>query len=148
MHRLIVTSATALGIFVALLLAKTCAAQQQHATAVTAREPDVLFVPTPKDVVNRMLDLAQIKKTDLVYDLGCGDGRIVVAAAKRFGCKAVGYDIDPERVRESRENVKKNKVEHLVTIEQRASIPFRGLEDKATPNTGNKCFCFCRDRSR
>ncbi len=105
MHRLIVTSATALGIFVSLLLANTCAAQQQNATAVTAREPDVLFVPTPKDVVNKMLDLAQVKKTDLVYDLGCGDGRIVVAAAKRFGCKAVGYDIDPERVRESRENV-------------------------------------------
>lgn len=119
MHRLIVTSATALGILVPLLLEKTCMAQQQHAAAVTAREPDVLFVPTPKDVVNKMLDLAQVKKTDLVYDLGCGDGRIVVAAAKRFGCKAVGYDIDPERVRESRENVKKNKVEHLVTIEQR-----------------------------
>ena len=119
MHRLIVTSATALGILVPLFLAKTCAAQQQHAAAVTVREPDVLFVPTPKDVVNKMLDLAQVKKTDLVYDLGCGDGRIVVAAAKRFGCKAVGYDIDPERVRESRENVKKNKVEHLVTIEQR-----------------------------
>lgn len=80
---------------------------------------DVPFVFTPQDVVDKMLQLAKLKKNDLVYDLGCGDGRIPVTAAKKYGCKAVGYDLDPERVKESLENVKKNKVEHLVTIEQK-----------------------------
>jgi len=80
---------------------------------------DVPFVFTPQDVVDQMLQLAKLKKNDLVYDLGCGDGRIPVTAAKKYGCKAVGYDLDPERVKESLENVKKNKVEHLVTIEQK-----------------------------
>jgi precorrin-6B methylase 2 len=83
------------------------------------REPDVIFVPTPQDVVDKMLELAQVTKGDLLYDLGCGDGRIVVTAAKRYGCKAVGYDIDPERVNESLENVQKNNVGDLVTIEQK-----------------------------
>jgi uncharacterized protein (TIGR03000 family) len=82
------------------------------------RERDVVYVPTPQAVVDKMLELAKVKKGDLVYDLGCGDGRIVVTAAKKYGVKAVGYDIDPERVKESRENVKKNKVEKLVTIKE------------------------------
>lgn len=82
------------------------------------REPDIHFVPTPQEVVNRMLKLADLKKDDVLYDLGCGDGRIVVTAAKDYGVKAKGFDIDPERVQESRENVKKNKVEKLVTIEE------------------------------
>jgi precorrin-6B methylase 2/LEA14-like dessication related protein len=80
---------------------------------------DVIYVPTPQDVVDKMLELAEVKKDDLVYDLGCGDGRIVVTAAKRFGCKAVGFDIDPRRVEESLENVQKNNVGHLVGIEQK-----------------------------
>jgi predicted O-methyltransferase YrrM len=80
---------------------------------------DVEFVPTPQNVVDKMLELANVKKDDLVYDLGCGDGRIVVTAAKRFGCKAVGFDIDPQRVKESLENVEKNNVGHLVSIEQK-----------------------------
>jgi uncharacterized protein (TIGR03000 family) len=83
------------------------------------REPDILFVPTPQDVVDKMLELAEVKKDDVVYDLGCGDGRIVVTAAKKYGCKAVGFDIDPERVEESKQNVKKNGVERLVTIEEK-----------------------------
>jgi tRNA G37 N-methylase Trm5 len=83
------------------------------------REPDVIFVPTPQEVVDKMLELAEVKKDDVVYDLGCGDGRIVVTAAKKYGCKAVGYDIDPQRVKESLENVKKNNVEKLVKIEQK-----------------------------
>jgi predicted RNA methylase len=66
-----------------------------------------------------MLELAEVKKRDLVYDLGCGDGRIVVAAAKKYGCKAVGYDIDPKRVKESLANVEKNGVGHLVAIEEK-----------------------------
>jgi SAM-dependent methyltransferase len=90
------------------------------AQAETAKktEPDVIFVPTPQEAVDKMLEMAEIKKGDLVYDLGCGDGRIVVTAAKRYGVRAVGVDIDPRRVEESRENVRKNNVEHLVTIKQ------------------------------
>jgi len=83
------------------------------------REPDVIYVPTPDDVVDMMLHLARVKRDDVLYDLGCGDGRIVVAAAKKYGCKAFGYDIDPERVAESVENVRKNKVRRLVTIEEK-----------------------------
>jgi SAM-dependent methyltransferase len=83
------------------------------------REPDVVFVPTPQVVVDKMLELARVKSTDLVYDLGCGDGRIVVTAAKRYGVRAVGFDIDPERVAEAKANVKQAGVEHLVTIEER-----------------------------
>jgi cyclopropane fatty-acyl-phospholipid synthase-like methyltransferase len=82
------------------------------------RKPDIFFLPTPPEVVEKMLELAQVKKGDLVYDLGCGDGRIVISAAKKFGCKAVGYDIDPNRVKESRKNVDANNVGDLVTIEQ------------------------------
>ena len=83
------------------------------------RQPDILYVPTPREVVDKMLEMAQLQQDDLVYDLGCGDGRIVIAAAKKYGCKAVGYDIDPERVKESRKNVDANNVGELVTIEQK-----------------------------
>jgi tRNA G37 N-methylase Trm5 len=82
------------------------------------KEPDVIYVPTPQEVVDKMLELAEVKKSDLVYDLGCGDGRIVVTAAKKFGAKGIGFDIDPQRVKESLENVKKNKVQDLVAIKQ------------------------------
>jgi tRNA G37 N-methylase Trm5 len=82
-------------------------------------EPDVIFVPTPQKVVDRMLEMAKVTGDDVLYDLGCGDGRIVVTAAKRYGCRAYGYDIDPERIRESRENVRSNNVGDLVTIERK-----------------------------
>jgi SAM-dependent methyltransferase len=87
--------------------------------ADAGRTPDVIYVPTPQPIVDKMLELAKVKKKDVVYDLGCGDGRIVVTAAKKYGVKAFGYDIDPQRVAEAKENVIKNKVEHLVTIEQK-----------------------------
>ncbi len=83
-----------------------------------ARQPDVIFVPTPQAVVDKMLELAEVKPGDVVYDLGCGNGRIVVTAAKKYGVKATGFDINPERIRESLENVKENHVENLVTIRQ------------------------------
>lgn len=83
------------------------------------REPDVIFVPTPQPVVDKMLEVAGVKKDDILYDLGCGDGRIPVTAAKKFGCKAWGFDIDPQRIKESNENVKKNDVGKLVTIEDK-----------------------------
>ena len=80
--------------------------------------PDVIYVPTPQDVVDKMLQMAAPKRGDVVYDLGCGDGRIVVTAARKYGCKAVGFDIDPDRIKEARENVRKNGVGDLVTIKQ------------------------------
>lgn len=78
----------------------------------------VPFVPTPQDVVERMLELAQVKKGDVVYDLGSGDGRIVITAAKKYGVKAVGFEIDPELVKQSRESIKKETVENLAEIRQ------------------------------
>jgi SAM-dependent methyltransferase len=78
----------------------------------------VPYVPTPQEVVDRMLELAQVKKGDVVYDLGSGDGRIVVAAAKKYGVRAIGFEIDPERIKESTENINKAGVGHLVEIRQ------------------------------
>jgi SAM-dependent methyltransferase len=80
------------------------------------REPDVWYVPTSYEVVDEMLNMAQVTSKDVVYDLGCGDGRIVIAAAKKYGIRGVGIDIDPERIQEARANAKKEKVEHLVTF--------------------------------
>ena len=82
------------------------------------REPDVVYWPTPQNVVDKMLEMAQVKKDDIVYDLGCGDARILVTAAKKYGCKGFGWDINPVRVKESLENVKTNKVEDLVTVKK------------------------------
>ena len=67
---------------------------------------DVPYVPTPQEVVEGMLDFAGVKKTDTLYDLGCGDGRIVVTAAKKYGAHAVGVDINPERIAEAQKNAK------------------------------------------
>jgi precorrin-6B methylase 2 len=90
-----------------------------------SEEPDedppdsAIFVGTPPDVVEKMLEVAKITKDDVVYDLGCGDGRIVVAAAAKYGCRAVGYDIAPHKVRQSLENVRRHGLEKLVRIEQK-----------------------------
>ncbi len=89
----------------------------REATSRKVADADLIYVPTPHDVVEKMLDMAKVKKGDVVYDLGCGDGRIVVAAAKR-GAKATGYDISPERVAEANANVKKNKVGDLAAIKK------------------------------
>jgi SAM-dependent methyltransferase len=72
------------------------------------------FVPTPQDVVERMLALAQVTKEDVVYDLGSGDGRLVVTAAQKYGARGVGIDIDPDRIEEGQANAKRANVEHLV----------------------------------
>ena len=74
------------------------------------------FVATPPDVVMRMLTLAQVGPGDVVYDLGCGDGRIIIAAARTFGARGVGVDINPTRIEEARRNAKEAGVEHLVTF--------------------------------
>lgn len=76
------------------------------------------FVTTPQEVVDRMLELAQVSQEDLLYDLGSGDGRIVITAAKRYGAKAVGFEIDPALVTRSRRNIKEAGVEHLAEIRE------------------------------
>jgi len=80
--------------------------------------PDILapFVPTSPDVVERMLKLAGVGREDVVYDLGCGDGRILIHAAKKYGATGVGVDIEPYRIAESRANAKKAGVDHLLTF--------------------------------
>jgi hypothetical protein len=84
-----------------------------------AREPDVIFVPTPQKVVDKMLEVAEVKKKDVLFSLGCGDGRFMVTAAKNYGCRAVGFEIDPRRVKESQKNIETNKVEKLAFVRQR-----------------------------
>lgn len=110
-----------LGMLVAWLLLGAVGCQSAWAEkkdAPAGKTPDVVYVPTPHDVVNRMLELAVVRKEDVVYDLGCGDGRIVVTAAKKHGCRGLGFEIDPERVAESRENIRKAGVSDLVAIKQ------------------------------
>lgn len=97
-----------------MLLATVAVAQ----TPQPARQPDVPYVPTTEGAVQEMLKLAEVKKTDVVYDLGCGDGRIVIAAAKNYGARGVGIDINPVRIAEAKENAKKAGVEHLVRFEE------------------------------
>ena len=106
----------------ALLLAGTSPAtlllaSSAHARSENAPHLDVPYVPTPMPVVDAMLDMADVRKQDTVYDLGCGDGRIVVRAALRFGCKGVGVDLNPERVAEARANAASQKVTGLTRFE-------------------------------
>ena len=99
-----------------LALAVTAPIHAQQAQAPPLRSPDVIFVPTPPDVVEAMLKLAEVKPTDVVYDLGCGDGIIVATAAKEYGARAVGIDIDPQRVKEATERIQKTGVTDKVRI--------------------------------
>jgi len=86
--------------------------------AAQERTPDVPFVPTPPEVVAEMLKLANVHKGDVVYDLGCGDGRIVITAAKDFGATGVGVDIDPQRIKEAEQNAKTEGVADRVKFIQ------------------------------
>ncbi|HEX6052794.1 MAG TPA: class I SAM-dependent methyltransferase [Gemmatimonadaceae bacterium] len=83
-----------------------------------ARRPDVIFVPTPMEVVDSMLAVTRVTKQDRLFDLGSGDGRIVIAAAKRFGTRGIGIDIDPQRIEESRRNADTAGVKNLVEFRQ------------------------------
>jgi SAM-dependent methyltransferase len=83
-----------------------------------AQTPEVPYLPTTPVAVEAMLKLAGVTSTDVVYDLGCGDGRIVIAAAKLYGARGVGIDIDPQRIREANENAKNAGVEKLVRFEE------------------------------
>jgi SAM-dependent methyltransferase len=85
------------------------------------KREDIIYVPTPQKVVDKMLDVAKVKSTDVVYDLGCGDGRIVVSAAKKLGAHGIGFDLNTDRVNEARANVEHANVGSLVSI-KRANV--------------------------
>lgn len=100
----------------ALLLAPVGAAVAQEDAPV---KKDVPYVPTPQEVVDRMIEMAEIKEGDIVYDLGCGDGRMIVTAAKKHGARGIGVDIDPQRIKESNENAEKAGVTDKVKFIQK-----------------------------
>lgn len=91
-------------------------------SAVQQQESLAPYVPTPQSVVERMLALAEVTSADVVYDIGCGDGRIVITAAKEYGAHGVGIDYDPVRIRESKENAKIAGVENLVRFIQQDAM--------------------------
>jgi cyclopropane fatty-acyl-phospholipid synthase-like methyltransferase len=98
----------------AAALALPACAQQAPGPAAPARSLDVPYVPTKQEVVEEMLRLANVKPGDVVYDLGCGDGRIVITAAQKFGARGVGVDIDPRRIADAIENAKRAGVARQV----------------------------------
>lgn len=110
-------------LFLALGLANCTAAQfpagdpdQRSTSAAPLRKPDVRYAPSPHSVVRAMLRLAGVSRTDVLYDLGSGDGRIPIAAAREFGARAVGIDIDPKLVARARQNAREAGVSKLVTF--------------------------------
>jgi len=113
---LLLSGALALGVLAGPHSGLSCASASVGAAA---RAPDVPYEPSEPEVVNAMLRIAQVGPDDVVYDLGCGDGRIVIAAVKERGARGVCVDIDPERIRESRENARRAGVEDRITFLQR-----------------------------
>ena len=103
-HAYMRTQSVTLALVVALLVWAAPGFAQQ---AGTLREPDVIYVPTPQEVVDAMLRIANVTAKDVVYDLGSGDGRIPITAAQKFGATAIGIDINPERVKEANGNLAK-----------------------------------------
>jgi tRNA G37 N-methylase Trm5 len=103
-------------LLLALVLGFTVTAGAQ--STGPARTPDVPYVPTPPEVVDQMLKMANVGKNDVLYDLGSGDGRIPITAAKRWGTRGVGIDIDPERIKEANENAAKAGVTDKVRFVQ------------------------------
>lgn len=110
---LLLARAVPAGGFAGALASDVCAQPVDE----VARPLDVPYVPTPMAVVDAMLDLAKVTQSDTVYDLGCGDGRIVVRAATRFGCRGVGVDLNPQRVKEAKQNAAKAAVTELTRFE-------------------------------
>jgi SAM-dependent methyltransferase len=108
-HRAL-TSVALIGLFLTIPLVAQTGQKRPDAPQLAP------YVPTPAEVVDRMLQLGQVAKGDVLYDLGCGDGRIPITAAKRLGARGVGVDIDPQRIAEATANAKKEGVSHLVTF--------------------------------
>ena len=116
MHR--IRLSIVLALVVSIVALPTPCARAQGAQAPKRPDAQQLapYVPTPQEVVDRMLQLAGVTKSDVVYDLGSGDGRIPITAAKMYGARGVGVDIDPQRIAESNANAKRAGVSHLVTF--------------------------------
>jgi protein-L-isoaspartate O-methyltransferase len=89
---------------VGLALLRFAATPYASAQSPTPAAPDVIYVPTPQAVVDAMLEIADVKRSDIVYDLGSGDGRIVITAARKYGARGVGIEIDPSLVKKATEN--------------------------------------------
>lgn len=111
-------TATAPAVVAATEPASAAPADPEAAPAAPKKEPDVIYVPTPEPVVDAMLNLAEVKRGDVLYDLGSGDGRIPITAARRFGVRATGIEINPERIREANANAEKAGVTDLVTFKE------------------------------
>ncbi len=105
-------------VYFALFLLFSTSVMAQTPEPTPTKRPDVPYVPTRQAVVDAMLEVAGVKKSDVVYDLGSGDGRIVITAAKNFGSRGVGIDINPDLVKQARENAEKEKVSDKVTFIQ------------------------------
>jgi SAM-dependent methyltransferase len=105
-------------LFLAALGRGSASESLSFATSLRAQQPavvpDVYFVPSPPEIVDAMLMMADLKHGDVVYDLGCGDGRIVIAAARKYGARGVGIDVDPLRIQEATENARKAGVSDKV----------------------------------
>src|SRR4026209_1493601 len=93
-------------LFFAVIAASAAPSAAEQATPAQLRSPDVIFVPPAREVVDAMLKLAKVGANDVVYDLGSGDGRIPITAARTYGARGVGIDIDPQRIKEATENLK------------------------------------------
>jgi Methyltransferase domain len=111
-------AAAGLAVFLCANVATAQTAAPATAPTAEPRRPDVIFVPTPEDVVDEMLKVANVTGKDVLYDLGSGDGRIPITAAKRFGTRGLGIDIDPDRIKEANENLKKAGVGDKVKFVQ------------------------------
>ena len=105
-------------IVLSVLIVFSLNASENKDEPVFVQTPDVVYVGTPYDIVSQMLQMANVKKDDIVVDLGCGDARMLVLAAQKYGCKGIGYEIDPVMVLESRKNAERNNVSNLVEIVQ------------------------------
>ena len=113
----------ALGLIVGLLIFIPSTTTASIESLFSQDNPSLApFVPSPYDVVQRMLTLAEVTRDDIVYDIGCGDGRIVITAAQRFGARGVGIDIDPQRIAEANANAERAGVQHLVQFVQQDAM--------------------------
>jgi predicted O-methyltransferase YrrM len=101
-------------LFLSLAIIAAIVAPSSAQAPAPLRSPDVIFVPTPQEVVDAMLKLAKVSANDVVYDLGSGDGRVPITAARTYKARGVGIDIDPQRIREAQENLKTAGVGDMV----------------------------------
>lgn len=104
--------------FLGLLCLVSCSSEYDYSKPLDRDPREVPFVTTPQVIVDRMLEWCEPKSDDYVLDLGCGDGRIIITAAKKYGCRGIGYDIDPKLINLCRKNAKREGVEDLVEFVQ------------------------------